>query len=262
MMSLERACLQGRHAWRVDHVSLELYPGEVLALLGPNGAGKSSILKLLSGELACDSGRSLLSGCSMAALSPMDLARRRAVLPQQSELAFSFKVHEVVMMGRSAHRGCGYQREQQAVDWAMQKTGVATLAGQDYMSLSGGERQRVHLARVLAQIRPDAGDTNSSRFLLLDEPTAALDLSHQHQVLGIARELASTLKIGVLAILHDLNLAALYANRIALLKRGRLVSVGLPQEILTPQHIDQVFATKASVMPHPHRPRKTLVVTG
>lgn len=261
-MALEQACLQGHQGWRVDHVSLELYPGEVLALLGPNGAGKSSILKLMSGELACDSGRSLLAGYDMASLQPLDLARRRAVLPQHSELAFSFKVHEVVMMGRSAHRGCGQRLDQKAVEWAMQKTDVASLSAQNYTSLSGGERQRVHLARVLAQIGPEAGSSQTSCFLLLDEPTAALDLAHQHQVLGIARDLASTLKIGVLTILHDLNLAALYANRIALLRKGKLVGVGLPEEILTPQRILQVFGTKASVMAHPHRPRKTLVVTG
>lgn len=106
MMSLEQACLRGRHGWRVDHVSLELYPGEVLALLGPNGAGKSSILKLLSGEVGCDSGRILLESRDMKDILPLELACRRAVLPQESTLAFSFKVHEVIMMGRSAHRGC------------------------------------------------------------------------------------------------------------------------------------------------------------
>ncbi|MGQ7843661.1 heme ABC transporter ATP-binding protein [Granulosicoccus sp. 3-233] len=261
-MSLEQACLQGRQGWRVDHVSLQLYPGEVLALLGPNGAGKSSILKLMSGEVACDSGCCLLAGQDMSSMSPLALARRRAVLPQQSELAFGFQVHEVVMMGRSVHRGCGHRLDQEVVDWAMLKTGVSDLAEQDYLSLSGGERQRVHLARVLAQIGPDARGSTSSAFLLLDEPTAALDLAHQHQVLSLARQLASEMRIGVLTILHDLNLAALYANRIALMKQGRVVGVGLPQEILTPQRIQQVFDTKASVMAHPHRPRKTLVVTG
>lgn len=262
MMSLQQVCLRGRDGWRVDHVSLELYPGEVLALLGPNGAGKSSILKLLSGEVRCDAGRTLFGQRDMQDLPALQLARRRAVLPQESALAFSFKVHEVVMMGRSAHRGCGRRVDSQAVDWAMETTRVTGLAGQDYMGLSGGERQRVHLARVLAQIGPSGDSAKDGRFLLLDEPTAALDLAHQHQVLGIARELARTQGIGVLAILHDLNLAALYANRIALLKRGRLAGVGLPLEILTPEHIHEVFATRASVMPHPHRPERAMVVTG
>lgn len=259
MMALDQACLRGRKDLRVDHVSLAIYPGELLVLLGPNGSGKSSVLKLLSGELPCDSGRAMLGTTDIRKLSAHTLAMHRAVLPQESTLAFNFKVRDVVLMGRSSHAGCGDAIDQQVVSWAMELTGVDALSNHDYMSLSGGERQRVHLARILAQLGPES---KGDRYLLLDEPTAALDITHQHLVLTMARNLAKTLKIGVLAIVHDLNLAALYANRIAFMKQGRLQATGLPQDTMTPALIDRVFDTTASVIPHPHRPERSLVITG
>ena len=258
MMALEDVCLRGRENWRVDHVSLSLHPGEVLALLGPNGAGKSSLLKLLAGEIPCDRGRVCLGGTDIGDLSAKTLALHRAVLPQESVLAFSFRVRDVVLMGRNPHRGCGDAIDQDVATWAMDLTDVLPMENRDYTQLSGGERQRVQLARVLAQIGPKKKD---NRFLLLDEPTAALDLAHQHLLLGVAKQLAITLKIGVLAILHDLNLAALYANRIALIKAGRLEAVGLPEDVLSSTTISNVFSMDTSVVPHPHRPERYLVVT-
>jgi iron complex transport system ATP-binding protein len=260
MMKMENAYLAGRGgAWRVDNVSLSICEGEVLALLGPNGAGKSSILKLFSGELACEQGRIVLGSNDIRTLSPRSMALHRAVLPQKNYLAFNFTVREVVLMGRSPHAGCGETSDENAIQWAMEMTDVLNFAEREYLNLSGGEQQRVHLARVLAQIGPENG---SLRFLLLDEPTAALDVAHQHLVLSVAKRIARTLKVGVLVILHDLNLAALYADRIAFLKQGRLEAVGLPEDILSAEIIGDVFDMKASVMPHPHRPERNLVVTG
>lgn len=298
MIRLEQASLRGRdNRWRVDEVSLELYPGEVLAVLGPNGAGKSSLLKLMSAELACDKGRVTLDDREMAHLPASVLARCRAVLPQASSLSFGFSVSDVVMMGRSAFRGGGRILDEAIVHEAMRITDVQEHASRDYLSLSGGERQRVHLARVLAQIAGESPEDLSSvqvqggiqdqsmdlkqrsvcaqasvcvqlpesrqaRYLLLDEPTAALDLAHQHQVLGIARSLAHTRRVGVLAIVHDLNLAARYANRVALLRQGRLYGIGLSRDILTRQAIADVFGMPASIIDHPHDPSRILVVTG
>lgn len=260
MMLLDNACLRGRAGnWRIDNVSLSLHGGEMLALLGPNGAGKSSLLKLLSGEIVCDEGRVCLGSTDIRDIKTKTLALNRAVLPQESGLTFNFKVRDVVLMGRSPHAGCGDTVDQQIADWAMELTDVLPMDNRDYTQLSGGERQRVHLARVLAQVGPvDTGN----RFLLLDEPTSALDLAHQHMILTVTKRLARTLKIGVLAILHDLNLAAFYADRIALLKEGRLQSVGLPEDVLSSASISEVFAMDASIMPHPHRPERCLVVTG
>ncbi|ASJ76883.1 heme ABC transporter ATP-binding protein [Granulosicoccus antarcticus] len=259
MINAEQMFLRGRVIPRVNKVSLTLHPGEVLAVLGPNGAGKSSVLKLLTGELQCHEGRVLIGNTDIRDMDVGTLALHRAVLPQESMLAFNFRVSDVVMMGRSPHRGCSESFNQELVAWAMQIVGVDLLANQHYMDLSGGERQRVHLARVLAQIgRTPPTDC----YLLLDEPTAALDITHQHLVLTLARQLARTLRIGVLAILHDLNLAALYADRIALLKDGCLEAIGLPEDILTAAHLRSVFDVEASVLAHPHRSERLMVVTG
>lgn len=201
----------------------------------------------------------MIGSADIRSMGTRQLALKRAVLPQESALSFNFKASDVVMMGRSPHAGCGVDVDQQVACWAMEMTDVLPLADQDYTRLSGGERQRVHLARVLAQIGPDEG---AQRFLLLDEPTAALDLAHQHLILNLAKQLARSLNIGVLAILHDLNQAAFYADRIALLIKGRLNRVGAPSEVLTAETISNVFGVNASVLPHPRNASRRLVVTG
>lgn len=259
MIALENAYLKGRESYRINDVSLELYSGEVLALLGPNGAGKSSLLKLMSAEIACDKGRVLLDGVPMQCFDSKAIALRRAVLPQESALAFNFKVIDVVLMGRSPHKGCGKQVDDDAVRWAMHTTGTTDFAHRDYTSLSGGERQRVHLARVLSQIGQESPD---AKFLLLDEPTSALDLAHQHLVLSVAKDLARCYEIGVLAILHDINLAALYADRIAFLKNGSIQVVGLPEDVLKSSLIRKVFEIDVSVIDNPRHPSRSLIISG
>lgn len=259
MISLKNVYLGKPDQWRVNDVSLTFHPGEVLSVVGPNGAGKTSLLKLMSGEVACDRGCVQLGASDIRSLSAKALSLHRAVLPQESSLAFSFKVNDVVLMGRIPHEGCGVLADQRVVNWAMQKTGVKDLAQRDYTKLSGGERQRVHLARVLAQI---GNKPQGLQFLLLDEPTAALDIAHQHLVLTVAKEIARALKVGVLAILHDLNLAALYSDRIAMLKKGRLQTIGLPEDILTPDTINEIFDIDVSVVSNPRNPKRSLVISG
>jgi iron complex transport system ATP-binding protein len=227
----------------LDGVSIELAPGEVVALAGPNGAGKSTLLRALAGELAPSGGEVLLDGRPLRSYRARDLALRRAVLPQQTLLQFAFSAREVVAMGRHPHvaRGGDPERDEMAIDGAMAKTETTELAERAYPSLSGGEQGRVSLARVLAQEAP---------IILLDEPTAALDLRHQQATLAVARELADG-GATVLAVLHDLNLAATYADRIALLAAGRLVACGRPWDVLTAEILSGVFGHPIMIVPHP-----------
>ena len=229
----------------VDGVSLALAPGEVLALVGPNGAGKSTLLRLLAGDLTSSSGEVLLDGRPLASYGPRELALRRAVMPQQTVLQFAFTAREVVLMGRSPHlRGAEREHDFAVAHACMMRTDSAQFAGRAYPTLSTGEQQRVTLARVLAQQTP---------ILLLDEPTSSLDIRHQEMVMQIAREAAEE-GAAVLAVLHDLNLAAAYADRIAVLRRGRLVAAGAPADVLTGELLSDVFEHPILVTPHPVRP--------
>ncbi len=228
----------------LSEVSACVYPGEILAVIGPNGAGKSTLLQVLSGDLRPDSGQVLLGGQPIDSIKADKLALGRAVLPQQSLLRFAFTVEDVVMMGRHPHRRqSSAAQDRDIAERAMRQTEVRVLAERTYPTLSGGEQARTMLARILAQ---EAG------CLLLDEPTAALDIRHQELVLEIARELASQ-GVAILAILHDLNLAAAYADRVLILKNGRVDSCGPPWEALTPARLSDVFDHPIAVTPHPVR---------
>lgn len=233
-------------------VDLTLEPAEVTALIGPNGAGKSTLLHLLSGALTPDGGRVTLDGRPLADWPRADLARRRAVLPQSLELTFPFRVLEVVLMGRSAYNGrSSLAHDLDVAAAALEEVDAAHLAERIYPTLSGGERQRVQLARVMAQIWPEAGDHRPG-ILLLDEPTNNLDLTHQHRLLAFARRLAEG-GVGVLAVLHDPNLAALYADRLVLLAEGRVQSAGTVDSVLTAPQIERAFKLKVAIQRHPTR---------
>lgn len=249
--------LQGRNIHLVldghtllKEVSIHVRPGEVVAVLGPNGAGKSTLLKILCGDLSPTKGTVSMEGRGLASWDKKASAQIRAVLPQQSSLSFPFRVLEVVLMGRSPHlRGPETQRDYAIARAALQEAGVAPLADRLYPTLSGGEGQRVQLGRVLAQIW-EAAD-GKPRYLLLDEPTSSLDLAHQHQTLTLARAFAER-QVGVLVVLHDLNLAAQYADRVLLLKEGRTVATGPPKQVLQADIIEAVYEIPIAVIPHPH----------
>lgn len=230
----------------VSGIDFTLGPGEMVALLGPNGAGKSTVLKLLCGELRPSSGTVVFGGKPLGQWAPRELARRRAVLPQQAMVPFEFSAMEIVMLGRSPHGDAGkcVGMVLEAMEW----TECRHLAQQSVGTLSGGELQRVHLARVLVQIGLRA--SGSVRCLMLDEPISNLDLSHQHGALRIAREIASQ-GAALLVVLHDLNLAAQYADRIVLLKQGRIVAAGTPSEVLCTELIGEVFGVRARVIKNP-----------
>lgn len=226
----------------LDDVSLELRAGEVLALLGPNGAGKSTLLSLLSGDVAPDGGSVRFADREIGDWSLIELSRQRSVLLQDNQLLFPFTVHQVVEMGRAPWRRTSREEEDnEAIAESIQAADIAHLGNRRVPSLSGGERARVAFARVMA------GRTG---VLMLDEPTAALDLKHQESVLSLARERA---KAGdaVLVVLHDLNLAAAYADRIALLRDGRVASCDIPDRVLTAEIVSEVYGTSVEVLRHP-----------
>jgi iron complex transport system ATP-binding protein len=240
-------------------ISLGVMAGEVLAIAGPNGAGKSSLLKILSGELQPSSGQVNLNRQALKHWSMREQAKTRAILPQHSRLGFPFRVEEVVSMGRTPYRySHNAKQNNEATQQAMQTAQVHHLEGRLFTTLSGGEQQRVQLARVLAQLWNPGCET--PRYLLLDEPTSALDLSHQHHVLGLTQHLATSWNIGVLAVLHDLNLAALYADRIAVLEAGELSLYGNPSDVLSPHAIHEVFQVNVDVISHPRQTSRPLVI--
>lgn len=233
----------------IESVSLALRPGELLAVLGPNGAGKSTLLRALSGEASLAQGQVRLEGRTLKEIGPDELARRRAVLPQETRLAFSLAVEQVVQLGRLPHRGrCDRRIDRLAVERALQAVDMAGFAARAWSTLSGGERQRVNLARVLAQL-DDGAASGRPGYLLLDEPTAALDLKHQLALLRLLRTQVRE-GIGVLAILHDLN-QALLADRVALLRGGRLLALGAPAEVLTPAMVRQAYDVDARLIDLP-----------
>jgi iron complex transport system ATP-binding protein len=234
-----RAILQG--------IDLALTPGQVFGVLGPNGAGKSTLLGALCGELAPESGSVRLDGRPLADWEGPARAQRLAVLPQSSSLSFGFSVQQVVGLGRLPH-ATGQALDQQIIAAALAAADATHLATRSYLTLSGGERQRVHLARVLAQLWPGG----PGQVLLLDEPTSMLDPSHQHSILQAVRHFAEQ-GGAVLVILHDLNLAARYCDRLLLLADGRPHLTGTPREVLRAEPLHAVFGLEVLVQDHPER---------
>lgn len=226
----------------LDDVDFEVAAGEVVALVGPNGAGKSTLLAVLAGELDPGRGSVELDGHPLDRWTPIDMARRRAVLPQSHTVGFPFSAAEVVAMGRAPWQRTPHAgRDDEVIAAAMAATDSTHLAGRAFPSLSGGERARVALARVLAQ------DTAT---LLLDEPTAALDLGHQEAVLALAADRAAA-GAAVVVVLHDLASAAAYADRVAVLDDGRVAAAGPPREVLTGELLSRVYRYPVEVLDHP-----------
>lgn len=236
-LTVERA---GRRL--LDDVSLRLEPGTLTAVIGPNGAGKSTLLRLLTGETRPDGGTVRYGGQPIAGWTPRALARRRAVLPQASALAFAFTVHEIVRMGAVAS---GAREPDRITERALGEVGLAGFGGRLYQHLSGGEQQRAQFARALAQV-PEPVRDGTPRFLFLDEPTSSLDLRHQIAVLDVARRFARD-GGGVVAVLHDLNLVAEFADSVLVLDTGRLVADGTPAEALEDRVIGSVYGVHGTV---------------
>lgn len=235
----------------LEHISFDVQPGELLIVLGANGAGKSTLLQLLTGTLLPDSGTVLVKGRPLGDWSNKERAAFSAVLHQQNHLQLPFSVQEVAMMGRYPHfsRHAGEQDER-IVSNSLAQVGIAHLSDRNYLTLSGGEQQRVHLARVLAQICPDGKSSNEVSFLYMDEPGNSLDIRHQHAALQIARSLAQAGNC-VVAVLHELNLALQYADKILMLQHGKIKAWGKPADVITEEIISSVYDLPLQIFKHP-----------
>ncbi|ESX16057.1 iron ABC transporter [Mesorhizobium sp. LSJC255A00] len=229
----------------VANVDFVARPGEIAAVVGPNGSGKTKFLKALSGDLAFV-GTVAVNGRDLTAMRPVEAATVRAVLPQAATLSFPFTVHEVVRLGLIGGRsGVLPGEDDRLPERALARVDLDGFAGRFYQELSGGEQQRVQLARVLCQVWAPVLD-GKPRYLYLDEPVSSLDIKHQLIIMNIARDFARR-GGGVIAILHDLNLTAMYADRIFVMHRGRLAADGSPQEVLSDDLIEKVFDCRLRV---------------
>jgi iron complex transport system ATP-binding protein len=233
----------------VERVNLRLRGGQLHALVGPNGAGKSTLLRLLAGELAPTRGTIEMNGRALASWTERERARQRAVLPQAHGLGFGFTVRQVVALGRLPCPRHGADAEDVLIGEALALAGAAHLGDRRYPTLSGGERARVQLARVLAQVwEPlDGALQDHTRYLLLDEPTASFDLAHQHECLRAVRTLADR-GLGVLAILHDPNLALRYADEVTLLRDGHVLDQGAAASTLTAENLERLYRVPVFVV--------------
>lgn len=230
----------------LEQVSFEAKAESLLIVVGPNGAGKSTLMRALTGELSPAAGRVTLHGQKLDEIPSDYLARLRAVLPQSSSLAFPFTVHEIVRFGLTALPALRNSDNVHGIVEAMlDKVDLRGYGGRYFQELSGGEQQRVHLARVLCQV-PNPVEDGVARFLMLDEPTSSLDIRHQLLTLNIARQFVED-GGGVIAILHDLNIAAMFADQIVVIFEGRIVATGSPKQVLTDALMRDVFNINVTV---------------
>ena len=238
-------------------ISLSFAAGKLHLVIGPNGAGKSTLIKVLARLLRPQIGSVEYEGSDVNDASEANLAKHRAVLSQAVEVAFPLTVREVVMMGRYPHfGGRPGPADEQVVDELMQLFDVTGFTDRDYQTLSGGERQRVNFARVLAQlwrvkhVSPRTnGSSSSCRFLFLDEPLTFLDIRHQIDFMKKVRSFTDGPDVVTVGVVHDLNLAARFADQIILLDRGRVISCGSASQVLTPENIRRVFAVEPTFVP-------------
>lgn len=224
-------------------VSFELAPGEILGVIGPNGAGKTTLIRAISGVLPLRSGQVLVNGMDIRRMSANERAKLMAFMPQAVNLPPAFTAWETVLLGRTPHLnwlGQTSPLDEAAARLAMQRTHTHHLAQRRVGELSGGEQQRLLLGRALAQATP---------ILIMDEPTAHLDLQYQLSLLNQVRSLAKQDQLAVLVALHDLNLVARFATRIALLVGGKLQALGNPSQVLTPAILSQAYQVSLQVLP-------------
>lgn len=225
----------------IDHITLHVNQGEFVGLIGPNGSGKSTVLKNTYRGLIPDSGTITLDGENLLKLPHKKAALKLAVVGQENDIPFDFLVEEIVAMGRAPHKklfDIDNAQDKKIVHHALEHLGMEHMAKRNYINLSGGEKQRVIIARAIAQ---------ECDFFILDEPTNHLDISYQLQIFDFIKRL----KVTVLSAIHDLNMAALYCDRIYVLKEGKIVLQGTPEEVLTPENIYDVYGVRSSVVRHP-----------
>ena len=240
----------------LEELDLTVRKGEVLAVVGPNGAGKSTLIRALSGVLSPRHGHVTLDGSDLDTLSVTSRARLLAVVPQARQLPGAFTVYQTVLLGRTPYLGwlgTAGRADHAVVKYAMHQTDTLALSDRRVGELSGGEQQRVLLARALAQDAP---------VLLLDEPTTHLDLQHQSHLLNLVRGLAQQRGLTVLMVVHDLNLASLYADRVALMAEGRIFACGIPEDVLTSENLTNIYHVPVNVISHPEYGKPLILPDG
>ncbi len=230
----------------IREVDLTLHPGEWLSLVGANGSGKSTLLKLLSRILQPQKGTVILDGKAIHSQPAREVAQKLAIFPQQPAIPAGLSVRQLVSLGRSPHQPWWQweldAEDRQKVEEAIAKTGIEHLSDRPVEQLSGGERQRAFLALAIAQ---------SPQVLLLDEPTTYLDIHYQLQLLELLKQLNQQHKRSIITVLHEVNLAARYSDRVALLKKGQLWDIGTPAEVLNPENLAQVFDVEVLILQTP-----------
>ena len=230
----------------LQDINMTMLPGTFTAIVGPNGAGKSTLLKTLAYEHASFQGTVSINGKTAKSYSPKALSMVRAVLPQHSQIQFSFSVDQIVRLGRHAHRSTQSENTR-IVNEVMELTSVDAFKDRNYMTLSGGEKQRVQLARVLAQVWEE---TVYPRYILLDEPTSSLDIAQQQHIFSLAKQVCSR-NIGVMAIVHDLNQAVQFADQLLFMKDGKITASGEAQKVFTKSNIEDTFCCRVSLYHDP-----------
>lgn len=256
LLSIEDLALKIDNKHLLKGLNMHLNAGEVVAVIGPNGAGKTSLIRAISGDIAKWHGQIKLNDQALASYAPNERARQLAVLPQHNTLAFPFLAQDVVRLGRLPHRS-GHTIDEQVVSEALAAMDISYLAQRSYPSLSGGEKQRVQLARVMAQIW--RSEDAQARVLLLDEPTAALDVAHSQQLMQRVRQFANS-GVAVMMVVHDFNLAAAYADRIVAMANGEIAAQGVPERVLSSQNMHDIFAVNATIMAHPTTAKPVVLI--
>lgn len=240
----------------LKNLSLKIQAGEVVSLIGPNGVGKTTLMRAISGVLPLQSGSVEIDNDDLTTMSIADRARLLAVVPQARRLPPEYSVQQAVLMGRTPYLGwLGNlsKHDYEKANWALERTQISEFAERRVDKLSGGEQQLVLVARALAQDSP---------VVLLDEPTAHLDLRHQATILDLVHDLARERGLAVLMSLHDLNLVSLFSDNIALLGEGRILAFGSPNEVLSPKYLSDVYQVPLDILPHPYRDVPLVLLNG
>ena len=258
MLTVQNISVQFGNTPILSDINLDLDCGKMVALCGPNGAGKSTLLKIISGEIKGTSGTVSWNNTQISDWKPNELAKNRGKLSQETRLSFPFRTQEVVDIGRLPYGNApqnGY-----VVSQCMKLAHIEHLVDRRYDTLSGGEKQRIHFARVLAQLSAHDPENSTGKLLLLDEPTSALDLKYQEKLLHFAKQLAAHQNYLVIIVLHDLNLAAAWADQMVMMKKGKITYNGTIEEVCTAEILYETYGVKTLILKHPHTHKPIITV--